>query len=273
MENRSTAIQEKQAVGTSSEILVGVFDDYSHAQQAFATLLAAGFPLNIIQIYPKRERDRTGSTDIEKIEAADINTDIQRVLGVAPAGTSRYQKRDDAYIEAVQRGHYLLVVNAHTDEQIDQSAAIMNRFKVVDIEERSAYWEHQGWTGYHENAEEHRSGIYQPVAAAQGSAAGSKTHAAFDADYKHAHCPGDDRSDYYNHWQNTYGSSGGRYEQYGSAYHYGSSMARCARYKGIVWSDMTAQLRSGWESNYPGTWEQFKEAVHYGAERENTHRH
>lgn len=273
MENRSTAIQAKQAIGTSKEILVGVFDDYLHARQAFETLLAAGFPLNIVQLYPEPERDQTASTDAKKIQAADLTTDMQRLLGAAPPGTSRYQTHGEVYIAAVQRGHYLLIVNAQTDEQIDQSAAVMNRFKVVDIEERSAYREHQGWTGYHENAEQHRSGSYQPVAPAQGHVAGSQTHAASDAQAKHARSPDEDRSDYYSHWENTYGSDGGHYEQYGSAYHYGSSMARCARYKGIAWSDMAAQLRSGWESNHPGTWDQFKEAVHYGAERENIRRH
>jgi hypothetical protein len=273
MENKSMGMQEKPAIGTSSEILIGLFEDYSHARQAFETLLTTGLPKNIVQLYPESERRHAASQDAGRNEADHINMDVQRILGTPATGTSLYQKHGAAYAEAVRRGHYLLAVNAQTDEQIDQTAAIMNRFKVIDIEERAAHWEHQGWTGYHENAEDNRSSSSKLNSAVPGKVVSSEFDDTADTGNWPARHPNESEADYHRHWQNAYGKNGGRYEDYDPAYHYGSSMARCARYKGIEWADITPQLRTGWEANHPGTWEKFEAAVRYGAERENIHRH
>ena len=74
--------------------------------------------------------------------------------------------------------------------------------------------------------------------------------------------------DFRRHWQSTYGTSGGTYEDYDAAYRYGSTMAGSDRYKNYKWNDVEPQLRSDWESNHPGsTWDKVKDAVRYGAER------
>ncbi|NEX60377.1 YsnF/AvaK domain-containing protein [Noviherbaspirillum sp. 17J57-3] len=73
---------------------------------------------------------------------------------------------------------------------------------------------------------------------------------------------------YRRHWQSTYGSAGGSYEDYDAAYRYGSSMAGNDRYKNYRWEDVEPQVRSDWESNHPeSTWDKVKDAVRYGAER------
>lgn len=70
------------------------------------------------------------------------------------------------------------------------------------------------------------------------------------------------------HWQSTYGSSGGRYDDYDAAYRYGSTMAGSDRFKNYQWNDVEPQLRQDWESNHPeSTWDKVKDAVRYGAER------
>lgn len=77
-----------------------------------------------------------------------------------------------------------------------------------------------------------------------------------------------DDSDFRTHWQNAYGTSGGRYEDYDAAYRYGSTMAGSERYKNYQWTDVEPQLRSDWETNHPeSTWDKVKDAVRYGAER------
>jgi len=73
---------------------------------------------------------------------------------------------------------------------------------------------------------------------------------------------------YRTHWQSAYGSSGGRYEDYDSAYRYGSTMAGSGRFTNYQWTDVEPQLRSDWEANHPeSTWDKVKDAVRYGAER------
>ena len=83
-----------------------------------------------------------------------------------------------------------------------------------------------------------------------------------------------DDNDFRRHWQSTYGTSGGRYEDYDAAYRYGSTMAGSERYKNYQWNDVEPQLRTDWESSHPGsTWDKVKDAVRYGAERVTGRRH
>jgi len=81
-----------------------------------------------------------------------------------------------------------------------------------------------------------------------------------------------DDTDFRSHWQSTYGTSGGRYEDYDAAYRYGSTIAGNDQYKNYQWTDVEPQLRSDWESSHPGsTWDKVKDAVRYGAERVTGH--
>ena len=77
-----------------------------------------------------------------------------------------------------------------------------------------------------------------------------------------------DDADYRRHWQNAYGTTGGRYEDYDAAYRYGSTMAGSGRFKNYQWQDVEPQLRSDWEAHHPeSTWDKVKDAVRYGAEK------
>jgi len=81
-----------------------------------------------------------------------------------------------------------------------------------------------------------------------------------------------DDSDFRTHWQNAYGSSGGRYEDYDAAYRYGSSLSSRDRFQADRWNEVEPQVRSEWESNHPGSaWDKVKDAVRYGAQRVSGH--
>jgi uncharacterized protein (TIGR02271 family) len=74
------------------------------------------------------------------------------------------------------------------------------------------------------------------------------------------------------HWDSNYSSSGGSYDDYAPAYSYGSEMAGSDKYRGRKWDDVQSDLRSDWDSRYPGeaggsTWERFKAAVRHGWDR------
>jgi uncharacterized protein (TIGR02271 family) len=82
--------------------------------------------------------------------------------------------------------------------------------------------------------------------------------------------------DYYRkHWTSNFGSAGGSYEDYAPAYSYGSEMAGSDKYRGRQWDDVQSDLRSDWDSRYPGeskgatgsTWERVKAAVRHGWEK------
>ena len=103
--------------------------------------------------------------------------------------------------------------------------------------------------------------------AADTSMAGTGMRGTMGGDYADTAMTSDD-SDYRTHWQNAYGASGGRYEDFDAAYRYGSMAAGSERYRNYRWEDAEPALRSDWERDHPeSAWEKVKDAVRYGAER------
>ncbi len=81
---------------------------------------------------------------------------------------------------------------------------------------------------------------------------------------------GDNDAYYRNHWNSVYGASGEAYDEYRPAYSYGSEMALNDKYRGRPWNDVETDLRSDWDTRYPGeqsTWEKMKSAVRHGWDR------
>jgi uncharacterized protein (TIGR02271 family) len=79
------------------------------------------------------------------------------------------------------------------------------------------------------------------------SAAGFDT---FDADFQKA-------------YKSKYAKSGYTYEQFSPAYRYGYHLANDERYNSGDWSTVEPQARTLWEQHNKGTWEEFKDAIHY----------
>lgn len=78
--------------------------------------------------------------------------------------------------------------------------------------------------------------------------------------------------EYRQHWQGAYGSSGGRYEDYASAYRYGANLANQQKYQGYRWEELEPQVRSDWEATHAGSpWDRTKQAVRYGWEKMTGH--
>lgn len=81
-------------------------------------------------------------------------------------------------------------------------------------------------------------------------------------------------ADFRRHWQNAYGTSGGRYEDYDAAYRYGSTLAGTERFRNYRWEDVEPEARRDWETRHPeSTWDKVKDAVRYGAEKVTGHGH
>lgn len=73
-----------------------------------------------------------------------------------------------------------------------------------------------------------------------------------------------DQTMYRPHWDSTYASEGGRYEDWEPAYRYGSLLNTNDRYKGRSWDEIEPSVRDEWEAGNPGTWERIKAAVRHG---------
>jgi uncharacterized protein (TIGR02271 family) len=100
---------------------------------------------------------------------------------------------------------------------------------------------------------------------------GSSRNATAGSDFADTSATIDDR-DFRSHWQNAYGQSGGRYEDYDAAYRYGANLGGSERFRNYRWSDVEPDVRSEWETRHPeSAWDKVKDAVRYGAERVKGH--
>jgi hypothetical protein len=83
----------------------------------------------------------------------------------------------------------------------------------------------------------------------------------------------DKDADYLAHYNHTYASEGGKYEEYAPAYSYGSSLKSNDKYRGRSWDDAESDIRTDWETRNGGvsgtasTWERMKAAVREGWDR------
>jgi uncharacterized protein (TIGR02271 family) len=134
--------------------VIGVYDDYSHAQNALNELLASGFSRSEVQLSPSENSSAARQSylsDNSRTDDAGGGSGIGNFFK-SLFGGGQENKHADVYSEAVRRGSYMLTVNADSDEQRDQAADIMNRYNPVDIDERSSHWRSKGWSQYDSSA-------------------------------------------------------------------------------------------------------------------------
>jgi len=79
---------------------------------------------------------------------------------------------------------------------------------------------------------------------------------------------GFDDADFRRHFQQSYGTSGASYSDYGPAYEYGYTNANNPTYRNRSFDEVEPDLRTGYERRYPNsTWEKVKDSVRYGWDR------
>jgi uncharacterized protein (TIGR02271 family) len=76
----------------------------------------------------------------------------------------------------------------------------------------------------------------------------------------------DEEPDFRRHYETAYARAGQAYEHWSPAYRYGYALAADQRYAGRDWSTIEAEARRDWEARHQGSWDEFKDAVHYGWE-------
>ena len=141
--------------------IVGVFDARQTAEQARQELLRSGFSENDIRLVAGPKNEASGRTDHDE----GWWDSIKDFFG--------FSDDEDTfeYREAARRGSTLATVSA-PDERVDQAVQVMQRYGVVDLDERAQQWRSQGWQG-------RAAGIAQAAvhgatqAAAQGAGQGA----------------------------------------------------------------------------------------------------
>jgi stress response protein YsnF len=126
----------------SSTTLVGVFDDYSQAQQASRKLEDAGIARQSIQV--------SGGQPASSSPASQSGIEPEEHQGAISRFFSKLFGSDDEpeaahYSEAVRRGNAVVTVSAADEDRIDEIAGILEDCGAVDIDERVEQWKASGY--------------------------------------------------------------------------------------------------------------------------------
>ncbi|WP_334190137.1 YsnF/AvaK domain-containing protein [Noviherbaspirillum sp.] len=133
--------------------VVGVYDNYTDADNTVQALLAAGFARSNVQMNPENE----SATDTTATTASDTTGTSHSAGGIGGFfrslfGGDEHKEHHDVYAESVRRGSYVVTVDSATDDDADRASEIMARHNAVDIDERASHWKQQGWSGYDASA-------------------------------------------------------------------------------------------------------------------------
>jgi uncharacterized protein (TIGR02271 family) len=119
-----------------SQAVIGVFDDYSSAQQAARDLMSAGIDRDDIRI---SHRESTAGAAAE--EDKGFWESLKDAFG--------FGDDDDAYgyREAARRGGTVVSVDAD-EKEVDTVVSVLQRHRAVNLDERASQWGKEGWSGY-----------------------------------------------------------------------------------------------------------------------------
>ncbi|MBA3591270.1 YsnF/AvaK domain-containing protein [Methylibium sp.] len=126
----------------SSTTLVGIFDDYTEAQQATQKLEDVGIPKQSIQV----SAGQSGSTPA----ASRTSSEPEEHEGAISRFFSNLFGSDDEpdaahYSEAVRRGNAVVTVSVADEDRVDEVAAILEDCGAVDVDERVEQWKASGY--------------------------------------------------------------------------------------------------------------------------------
>ena len=131
--------------------VVGVYDNYTDADNTVQALLAAGFARSSVQMNPENESASDTATTTTTTDASHSSGGIGGFFRSLFGGDDQ-REHHDVYAESVRRGSYVVTVDAATDDDADRASDIMARHNAVDIDERASHWKQQGWSGYDASA-------------------------------------------------------------------------------------------------------------------------
>jgi hypothetical protein len=163
-----------------------------------------------------------------------------------PEATAQY------YAEGIRRGGALVSIELlDNDNRTSRAQEILNGFNPVNIDERGALYQQQGWSGFDENAtpynETQVNEFRTSVRDVSAAGAGLLPYA-----------------DYQSRWRSSFDTNyayDGTWEEYDPAYRFGYDLAVNPSYSSYDWDRLEMDARNQWEATRPNTWDRFKAAV------------
>jgi len=159
------------------------------------------------------------------------------------------------YTEGVRRGGILVSVRSEEGMMVDRAVNILERHNAIDVQRRVSEWQKEGWTRFDPTSEPYKRDDLQ-----QQNTISTTTMATGSGFDSYA-------NDFRSNFTTKYGGRGYTYDRYDPAYRYGYTIANDRHYAGKDWSAIESDVRSDWEKNNQGAWEDFKDSVRYAWER------
>lgn len=123
--------------------IVATFDDTLSAKKAIERLVKEGFDRSSIHLQSAYEKEPAASP--AKTSSLVDPFGFAGVFSALFGGGSNSEA--GKYAEAVRRGNSVVVLDAE-DEEIEKATTLIQALGAVDIDQRAAHWESQGWTGF-----------------------------------------------------------------------------------------------------------------------------
>ena len=129
--------------------VIGVFDDFQHAQDAADALVKAGFREWAVQISPREESHeaREAALDDHARYSSSQDWSIGNFFRTL-FGLDADHEHALVYAEAMRRGSFLLTVEAEGEAPMEQAREIMEQFHPIDVHQRATHGRSQGWSRY-----------------------------------------------------------------------------------------------------------------------------
>jgi uncharacterized protein (TIGR02271 family) len=125
-----------------AKTLVALYDTCTDAERVVHELMQDSFPRSDVHL----ALDHTKGCETEHAAVAWDSASEGGTLGDTLVDLGVPQEEAHAYAEGVRRGGALVVVESR-DEQAERGMAILQRLHPVNLHERSAQWQQEGWTG------------------------------------------------------------------------------------------------------------------------------
>jgi uncharacterized protein (TIGR02271 family) len=120
-------------MASDNNTIVGVFNDYSKAEQAGRELVEHGFPRDSVHVQSSNKTAAAGRSEYQTDEnGGGIRGFFHRIFGGDDAGGA--ENESSRYSQAVEGGRSVVLVNA-PDQQIDHAVALLNQYGAVDIDD------------------------------------------------------------------------------------------------------------------------------------------
>lgn len=246
------------------QIVVGTFERHAIARRAAQQLRESGFGDSVF-VTDEISNAADQGVPTKNSDAGDVLAHLRQFFRGHFVGDADAETR--TYAQALQDGGAIVKVEVDADADVERAYRALEAAGAVDIDERKGgvrVYPHAAARSKKETVEadsaradvQPRTGDWPATVADmkdidQRTVGVTKTYS---------------RSDFRAHFDANFAQAGAQWDDYETAYRYGSQAKSDARYRGGKWEEVQHRLRGEWESRDLGPWDKFKDAIRHAWE-------